>query len=169
LGNYIAAVAATQDYTLTDDPTAEGMEGLWRWHVHSFFNCNQRTEYPQTADFTEAGKPDAWGTAYQEVYGKAVVLPEIITETFVLPTPVKEGCTFEGWYWEADFSGAPVKQLEVGDSGILYAKWAIKDNTTTGLDKFINTSQYTIKVLIDGRITIWRGTTGYDLMGNRIQ
>ena len=123
LGDYITEVAAAQAYILTSDTLADGMEALWRWHVHSFFNCNQRTDWPQTADFTEAGQPEAWGPAYQEVYGTAVVLPAVITETFVLPTPVKEGYTFGGWYWETDFSGTPVTQLEVGAHGTLYAKW----------------------------------------------
>lgn len=123
LGDYITEVAAAQAYILTSDTLADGMEALWRWHVHSFFNCNQRTDWPQTADFTEAGQPEAWGPAYQEVYGTAVVLPAVITETFVLPTPVKEGYTFGGWYWETDFSGTPITQLEVGAHGTLYAKW----------------------------------------------
>ena len=69
LGDYIAEVAANQGYTLTNDPSADGMEALWRWHVHSFFNCEQRTSWPATADFSTAGKPSAWGPVYQAAHG----------------------------------------------------------------------------------------------------
>ena len=169
LGDYITEVAESQGYTLTSDTLADGMEALWRWHVHSFFNCNQRTEWPQTADFTEAGKPEAWGTAYQEVYGTAVVLPAVITETFVLPTPVKDGYTFGGWYWEADFSGNPVEQLEVGAKGTLYAKWIEKDPTTTYLDTLGATTTKVVKLFKDGRIVIWKDGIYYDLQGNIIR
>ena len=169
LGDYITEVSAVQGYTLTSDTLADGMEALWRWHVHSFFNCNQRTEWPKTADFTEAGKPEAWGTAYQEVYGTAVVLPEVITETFVLPTPIKEGHTFGGWYWEADFSGTPVAQLEVGASGTLYAKWNEIPETPTKLDILQIGQTPAVKIMQDGRIVILQNNKYYDLRGNHIK
>ena len=166
LGDYITEVAAEQEYTLTSDTLADGMEALWRWHVHSFFNCNQHTEYPQTADFTEAGKPEAWGAAYQQVYGTAVILPAVITETFILPTPIKDGYTFDGWYWEADFSGTPVIQLEVGAKGILYAKWDTKNPTTTYLETIGASTTNIVKLFKDGRIVIWKDGVYYDLQGN---
>jgi hypothetical protein len=169
LGDYITEVAVAQGYTLTSDTLADGMEALWRWHVHSFFNCNKHESWPQTADFAEAGKPEAWGIAYQEVYGTAVVLPAVITETFVLPTPIKEGHTFGGWYWEADFSGNPVEQLEVGAKGTLYAKWIEKDPTTTYLDTLGATTTKVVKLFKDGRIVIWKDGIYYDLQGNIIR
>jgi uncharacterized repeat protein (TIGR02543 family) len=169
LGDYITEVAAVQGYTLTSDTLADGMEALWRWHVHSFFNCNKHESWPQTADFAEAGKPEAWGSEYQQVYGTAVVLPAVITETFVLPTPIKEGHTFGGWYWEADFSGTPVVQLEVGAKGTLYAKWIEKDPTTTYLDTLGATTTKVVKLFKDGRIVIWKDGIYYDLQGNIIR
>lgn len=169
LGDYITEVAAAQGYTLTSDTLADGMEALWRWHVHSFFNCNKHESWPQTADFAEAGKPEVWGIAYQEVYGTAVVLPAVITETFVLPTPIKEGHTFGGWYWEADFSGNPVEQLEVGAKGTLYAKWIEKDPTTTYLEALGATTAKVVKLFKDGRIVIWKDGIYYDLQGNIIR
>lgn len=169
LGDYIAKVAADQGYTLSNDTAVDGMEALWRWHVSSFFNCEKHTEWPETADFTEAGKPEAWGVAYQEVYGKAVVLPEVITETFVLPTPIKEGYTFGGWYWEADFSGVPVEQLEVGAKGTLYAKWNEIPETPTKLDILQLGQTQAVKIMQDGRIVIWKDGIYYDLQGKIIQ
>ena len=169
LGNYITDVATEQGYTLSNDPSADGMEALWRWHVHSFFNCNQHTSWPITADFSTAGKPEAWGVAYQQVYGTAVILPETITETFVLPTPIKEGYTFGGWYWEADFSGTPVAQLEIGASGTLYAKWNEIPETPTKLD-ILNVGQtQAVKIMQDGRIVILQNHKYYDLMGNQVK
>ena len=168
LGDYIIEVAVAQGYTLTNDPAADGMEALWRWHADSFFNCRQRTSWPATADFTTAGKPEAWGAAYQQVYGTAVVLPETITETFVLPTPVKEGYTFGGWYWEADFSGTPVEVLEVGANGTLYAKWKSNSGIATYLET-LKTDNTCVKMMHDGRIFIWRDGKYYDLMGNVVK
>ena len=56
LGDYILSVAGTLDG-----------ESAWRWHVHAFFNCNDGTvqgnQKIATADFSEAGKPEAWGEA----------------------------------------------------------------------------------------------------------
>ena len=169
LGDYITDVATAQGYTLTTDPTADGMEALWRWHVHSFFNCNKHDSWPNTADFSTAGKPEAWGASYQEVYGEAVTLPETITETYTLPTPIKQGYEFGGWYWEADFSGTSIVQLEVGANGILYAKWISKDGPTTYLDNYSTQKTNIVKVIDGGRIVIWCDNKCFDLTGKQIR
>ena len=169
LGDYIVDVATAQGYTLNDDPAADGMEALWRWHVHSFFNCNKHDSWPNTADFSTAGKPEAWGASYQEVYGEAVTLPETITETYTLPTPIKQGYEFGGWYWEADFSGTSIVQLEVGANGILYAKWISKDGPTTYLDNYSTQKTNIVKVIDGGRIVIWCDNKCFDLTGKQIR
>lgn len=48
------------------------------------------------------------------------------TDTFELPTPVKEGYTFEGWFTDAAFTGEAVTSIEKGSTGdiTLYAKWS---------------------------------------------
>ena len=74
LGDYIIEVSAAQGYTLTNDVNADGMEALWRWSVHSFFNCEKRTAWPNTADFATAGKPEAWGEAYLIATGSSATL-----------------------------------------------------------------------------------------------
>ena len=123
LGDYIMSVAAEQGYTLTDDPTADGMEALWRWHVHSFLNCNQRTAWPGSADFSTAGQPSQWGTAYQIAHG-AVLLPTYVTSAFTLPIPTHpEGHDFLGWYDNAEFIGSPLTTISADWTGSLYAKW----------------------------------------------
>ena len=40
-----------------------------------------------------------------------------ITETFALPLLTKTGCTFDGWYTNADFTGAAVTQIAKGSTG----------------------------------------------------
>jgi len=46
----------------------------------------------------------------------------------VLPVPVKDGYTFDGWYLTADFSGDPVTEIPVGTyhDVTVYAKWTAK-------------------------------------------
>ena len=65
LGDYIAKVSEEQGISLTNDPTADAMEASWRYAVHNFFNCATfRDSWPKAADFSTAGKPDAWGPYY---------------------------------------------------------------------------------------------------------
>jgi uncharacterized repeat protein (TIGR02543 family) len=136
LGDYISKVAADQGYTLTTDPAADGMEALWRWHVHSFFNCDQHTTWPKTADFSEAGKNTAWGPAYQAAHGGStggstgsttelveVELPSKITAAYTIPTPVKDGDEFIGWYDTNSNTGNKLTVLPVGYDGTVYAIW----------------------------------------------
>lgn len=67
---------------------------------------------------------DLNGGARVSSTGKCIVLAEVIeSNNYALATPFKMGCTFEGWYWEEDFSGQTVKTLNKGASGTLYAKW----------------------------------------------
>lgn len=57
LGDYIAQVSAA-------DGRSVDYETMWRHSLSSFFNCNKRESFPITADFTEAGKPENWGSYY---------------------------------------------------------------------------------------------------------
>ena len=72
LGDYVNGVASAQGYSLTT-------ESAWRWHVHAFFNCNDGTvqgnQKIATADFSSAGQPSAWGSAYLAANG-ASALPQ---------------------------------------------------------------------------------------------
>lgn len=44
-------------------------------------------------------------------------------ENFTLPTPEREGYSFEGWYSEPDFSGTPILSATADKDQTFYAKW----------------------------------------------
>ena len=95
LGDYVLSVATAAGVTLSTDMAAANESG-WRWAVHAFFNAAAGQYGAAGIDFTEAGKPEVWGAAYEAEYG--VVLPtEPVTEDYVLPTPVKEGYLGKEW------------------------------------------------------------------------
>ena len=160
LGDYIADVAAAAGYTLTNDPNATNMERDWRWHVHAFFNCNDGTvtenQKVATANFSTAGKPDAWGLAYQIATGTSATLPYKVTATYTLPTPVKDGYVFVGWYDNPEGTGTALTSIPAGWKGTLYAIWREADPAdvtwvlnggnvgTTKLPEEITGSTYTI-------------------------
>ena len=124
LGDYIMAVSAEQGITLTNDPAADGMEAAWRWAVHNFFNCAEyRDAWPKAADFTTAGKPEKWGDAYRVAKGISAELPYTITSDYTIPTPVKDGYDFLGWYDQNSTSGTKYTKLTAGWKGTLYALW----------------------------------------------
>ena len=116
LGDYILSVAGTLDG-----------ESAWRWHVHAFFNCNDGTvkgnQKIATADFSQAGKPAAWGEAYQIAMGTSATLPSSVKETYTLPTPKKEGDIFLGWYNNPRGQGEPITSIPAGYKGTIYAIW----------------------------------------------
>ncbi|MBO5817647.1 MAG: InlB B-repeat-containing protein [Paludibacteraceae bacterium] len=53
------------------------------------------------------------------------------TDDFTLPTPVKEGYTFGGWYESSTFSGSAVTEIEAGTTGTkeFWAKWTAEQYT----------------------------------------
>ena len=114
LGDYIASLAGSpQDNNL-----------WWRTQLHAFFNT--LPDYAlggyTAADYSVAGKPSAWGPAYQAA--TPATLPTYVLETFTLPTPVREGYTFRGWYDNANFEGYVLTSIPAGWEGTLYAKWS---------------------------------------------
>ena len=123
LGDYIAKVSKEQGIELSTDPAGDGVEALWRWSVHSFFNCNMHDSWPITADFKDAGKSEKWGPLYQEKYGKGTTLPSKITSAYTIPTPTKSGSTFIGWYDTNNDTGNKLTTLPVGYDGTVYAVW----------------------------------------------
>lgn len=123
LGDYIYKVSIDQGVHLSIDPTGDGVEAMWRWTVHSFFNCNKHESYPVTADYSTAGKPEKWGPNYQAKYGQGVTLPSKITSAYTIPTPTKNGTTFVGWYDTNNNTGNKLTVLPVGYDGTVYAIW----------------------------------------------
>ena len=158
LGEYIVLVAGALDG-----------ESAWRWHVHAFFNCNDGTvqgnQLIATADFSQTGKPEAWGDAYRIAYGLTGDLPTKVTDTFVLPIPVKDGYVFAGWFDNPEGTGIAITSIPAGWYGTLYAIW--KTNGTTDVDHLPTQTNNVQKIMQDGQIFILRDGKIYNIMGQR--
>lgn len=139
----------------------------WRFAVAAFFAQSQYVGWPTaTADFTEAGKPEAWGAAYQAAH--AVVLPtEPVAEDYVLPTPVKTGYTFVGWYDNAEGTGEAYTVIPAGWSGTLYAIWEA-EGPATALDN-ITIEGKVVKTIINGQLIIVKNGVQYNAQGQVIK
>ena len=160
LGDYVQSVATAAGLPLSTD-MASANEGGWRWAVHAFFNAAAGQYGAAGIDFTEAGKPEAWGAAYEAEYG--VVLPtEPVAEDYVLPTPTKEGNTFVGWYDNAEGTGEAMTVLPAGWVGTLYAIW--KQDPTTALDN-IAVEGKAVKAIINGQLVIIKNGIQYNAQG----
>ena len=158
LGDYIIKVTTEQSAALTTLAN-------WKFNAQAFFNANQYTGWPKSADFTEAGKPENWGAAYEAAH--AVVLPtEPVAEDYVLPTPVKEGYTFVGWYDNAEGTGEAYKVIPAGWAGTLYAIW--KQGTTTALEN-IAVEGKAVKAIINGQLVIIKNGVQYNALGQVIR
>ena len=123
LRDYMLAEAAAQDESISSDND-------WRYNLYSFFNCTDAAyrvdgyRAGSTVDFTEAGKPEAWGAYYPHANEADVVLPSQVDETYILPTPTHpDGYAFLGWYTTATVIGDPVIAIPAGWKGTLYAQW----------------------------------------------
>ncbi len=137
-----ADAAAT---VLTEGAASAG----WRYAIAAFFLEMKRGSWPVSADFSGAGKDEAYIPAWKHAYANPT---EIAEGEFVLNAPFKEGYTFAGWCANADLTGAKVKVLTPETTGTLYAKWidyvptvaevkAMADDTETqvsGVVTFIN-------------------------------
>ena len=138
----------------------------WRFAVAAFFAQSQYVGWPAaSADFTEAGKPEVWGAAYEAEYG--VVLPtEPVAEDYVLPTPTKEGYKFVGWYDNAAGEGDAYEVIPAGWSGTLYAIW--EQDTTTALEN-IAVEGKAVKAIINGQLIIIKNGVQYNAQGQVVK
>ena len=103
----------------------QGLDAYARWGIwlNTFLNCTTYTVNDITLDFTEAGKYDSWkGWATEEIR-KKVTLPNQITSPYTIPTPEKEGATFQGWYDNPNGTGTALTTLPAGYEGTVYAIW----------------------------------------------
>ena len=159
LGDYLLSVAGSLD-----------SESAWRWHLFAFFNCNDGTvtdtQKVATADFTQAGKPEAWGTAYQIAMGITGELPTTVSKEFELPIPVKEGYVFIGWFDNPEGTGTAITSIPAGWYGTLYAIWKAK--TATNLEDLYSPSNVQ-KILRNGQILIIRDGKVYNMMGQIVE
>ena len=165
LGDYLLKVANEQiaNGTLTTY-TGITTEVKWRFATQAFFNCSAAVDkdYSGNPDFTEAGKPENWGPAYQAAH--EVVLPtEPVEEDYVLPTPTREGYTFVGWYDNAEGTGEAMTVLPAGWAGTLYAIWKV-EGPATALDN-IAVEGKAVKAIINGQLVIIKNGVQYNAQG----
>ena len=106
-------------------PVIYDSEAYARWKIcfNAFLNCTTCTQNSVTVDFTELGKYDSWKSWATEEIRQKVTLPNQITSDYTIPTPEKEGATFQGWYDNPHGVGEPITVLKAGYEGTLYAIW----------------------------------------------
>ena len=124
----------------------EGAGGAtWRYALAAFFVEMQTTAWPYSADFSGAGKDEAFIPSWKHAFAN----PTEPTAEWVLNAPFKEGESFLGWYWNADFSGEKVTKIDATSNGTLYAKFgeyiptvaevkALADDTETKVSGVVN-------------------------------
>ena len=107
-----------------------GNEYIWWGNMlNAFLNSTTYNFYCHhcsanvTVDFTELGKYDSWKSWATEEIRQKVTLPNQITSDYTIPTPEKEGATFQGWYDNPHGMGEPITKLQAGYEGTLYAIW----------------------------------------------
>ena len=83
-----------------------------------------------------------------------------------MPIPVKEGCTFVGWYDNAEGTGKAYTVIPAGWSGTLYAIW--KQGTTTALEN-IAVEGKAVKTIINGQLIIIKNGVQYNALGQVIK
>ena len=155
------------DYILTvagNIPEGTNVGFYWRANLDGFFHCKNAVAVGgvASADYTEAGKPEAWGAAYQAAH--AVVLPtEPVDAPYTLPTPVKEGYTFVGWYDNAEGTGEAYTVIHADWSGTLYAIWEA-EGPATALDN-IAIEGKVVKTIINGQLIIIKNGVQYNVQG----
>ena len=116
---YVMEVQNADLTTPATQLTAGTTSAGWRYALAAFFLESQRTGWPKSADFSSAGKPEAFIPAWKHAFSN----PTEPTAEFVLNAPYKEDYTFDGWYAAADFSGEKVTKIDATTTGTLYAKW----------------------------------------------
>ena len=133
LGDYILQVAQAQGYAVDS-------EALWRWHVDSFFNCRQRTSWPKTADFSSAGQPSAWGSAYLAANGGAG-MPKRAADSSDHEGEDSGNVYIEGGTIKINTSGIAAKGIKA--DGSIYISDGTIDITTSGKGKWDSTDMET--------------------------
>ena len=131
LGDYVKSVATAQSYSLDT-------ESAWRWHVHAFFNCNDGTvqgnQKIATADFSTAGKPEAWGPAYLAANGASALPKRTTGETPDHEDEDSGNIYLEGGIININTPGKAAKGIK--SEGDIYVKAGTINVTTTGHGKW---------------------------------
>ena len=151
LRDYVLSVAGEDGYSVNTDND-------WRFHIYSFFNCDKAAyrvdgyKAGNTADFSLAGKPEAWNPYYGEGEETDMQLPTQVTETYILPTPVHpDGLEFLGWSISAVYVDKRVVAIPAGWKGTLYAHWKGQGGVGSSVDMIQNVQQNNQKYDLLGR------------------
>ena len=87
-----------------------------------------------------------------------------------LPEPERLYAIFDGWYYDDTFTQRVEYYQDAFHEDItLYAKWDIKNPTTTYLETLGANTAGVVKFFKDGRIVIWKDGKCYDIQGNIIR
>ena len=138
LGDYVNGVASAQGYSLTT-------ESEWRWHVHAFFNCNDGTvqgnQKIATADFSSAGQPSAWGSAYLAANGASALPQRRTGETSTHEGEDSGNIYIQGGTIKINTTGIAAKGVKA-DGDLIISDGTI-DITTSGKGKWDSTDMET--------------------------
>ena len=116
LVTYMDAKCAEQGQTL---PSTDA--SFLRYNLQAFFIDGVRASWPKSANYAACGVSTL--DAYQPYWKSSFANPTAPTAEVALYAPYKEGETFLGWYWNADFSGEKVTKIDASSTGTLYAKF----------------------------------------------
>lgn len=116
LVTYMDAKCTEQGQTLPSSNAS-----FLRYNLQAFFIDGVRASWPVSANYTTCGVSSV--DAYQPYWKSGYANPTEPTGEWVLNAPYKEGETFFGWYWNADFSGEKVTKIDATSNGTLYAKF----------------------------------------------
>ena len=150
LKSYIESVHLAQAADGASTLPENGAGAAWRYAIAAFFTEGQRTGWPKSADFSQAGKYEAW----QPVWGHAWDNPTTVDAEWTLNAPYKEGETFRGWYDNAAGSGTAITTIDAEFNGTLYACFGEYVMTIAEANAALNDS-----VLAGGTVVFVRGTS----------
>ena len=119
LHDYIVATSTAQGIAAI----AEAENAYWRYEVSAFFTSRKRATWPISSNYAVAGQPEAFIPAWKHAFAGPATYDG--TSEVVIPSPYKEGFTFDGWYDNATFTGSKITSIASGAEGnkTLYAKW----------------------------------------------
>lgn len=135
------------------DPNASMTVVQKRFNISHFFVCGPGTPasfYTGAADFSMAGKFEAW----QPAWGHAFDNPTTVDAEWTLNAPYKEGESFRGWYDNAAGSGTAITSIDAEFNGTLYACFGEYVMTIAEANAALNDS-----VLVGGTVVFVRGTS----------
>lgn len=93
------------------------------------------TSFEEEATFVASWTPVEYSITLHTNGGSLTSAPSSYTieSSISLPTPIRVGYTFRGWYNSAEFSGSPITSIAIGNYGSkeYYAKWEANTYTIT--------------------------------------